>query len=182
MLQRANSDAAVRLRRAKSTNSVYVRRAEGLQIRQDHSHAQKAALEAYRRAYELSRPMGQPRSTEESARKHRNRKSEGSHFEEYRRDGRVSGASSSIISRKESQKRIRANSDLTAGSQTQHAGGRGRGNTIASTVTASNLRPAQSKNSIKTSGRFIRKTKSAGESLRHDVQQLYRTDSSPIST
>ena len=87
MLHRANSDAGQRLRRAKSGSSIHQRRSEPVQASLHPEHAGVAAIEAYRRAFQLAAVMPPPR-TQQRGGTQTKRRSEGSHFEESRNGNR----------------------------------------------------------------------------------------------
>ncbi|CAD0114259.1 unnamed protein product [Aureobasidium uvarum] len=76
MLSRANSDAALRLRRAKSSSSSSHRPFEP-SILNEPKYAEAAAVEAYTRAYRYSQG--------DRPQRRRSRRSEGSHFDDNRR-------------------------------------------------------------------------------------------------
>ncbi|KAI4749189.1 hypothetical protein E4T50_00523 [Aureobasidium sp. EXF-12298] len=76
MLSRANSDAALRLRRAKSSSSSSHRAFEP-SISTEPKYAEAAAVEAYTRAYRYSQG--------DRPQRRRSRRSEGSHFDDNRR-------------------------------------------------------------------------------------------------
>ncbi|CAD0085188.1 unnamed protein product [Aureobasidium vineae] len=76
MLSRANSDAALRLRRAKSSSSSSHRPFEP-SISNELRYAEVAAVEAYTRAYRYSQG--------DRPQRRRSRRSEGSHFDDNRR-------------------------------------------------------------------------------------------------
>jgi hypothetical protein len=76
MLSRANSDAALRLRRAKSSSSSSHRPFEP-SISTEPRYAEAAAVEAYTRAYRYSQG--------DRPQRRRSRRSEGSHFDDNRR-------------------------------------------------------------------------------------------------
>jgi hypothetical protein len=76
MLSRANSDAALRLRRAKSSSSSSHRPFEP-SISTEPKYAEAAAVEAYTRAYRYSQG--------DRPQRRRSRRSEGSHFDDNRR-------------------------------------------------------------------------------------------------
>ena len=76
MLSRANSDAALRLRRAKSSSSSSHRPFEP-SISNEPKYAEVAAVEAYTRAYRHSQG--------DRPQRRRSRRSEGSHFDDNRR-------------------------------------------------------------------------------------------------
>lgn len=76
MLSRANSDAALRLRRAKSSSSSSHRPFEP-SISNEPKYAEVAAVEAYTRAYRYSQG--------DRPQRRRSRRSEGSHFDDNRR-------------------------------------------------------------------------------------------------
>jgi len=88
MLQRASSDAGYRLRRAKSVPSIVDRPSESARVPVRPEHAEKAAVEAYRRAYHVQMSTMQARP----ARKRSgttNGRFEGSHFDQSRTGGRI---------------------------------------------------------------------------------------------
>ncbi|KAI4720974.1 hypothetical protein E4T48_02775 [Aureobasidium sp. EXF-10727] len=76
MLSRANSDAALRLRRAKSSSSSSHKPFEP-SISNEPKYAEVAAVEAYTRAYRYSQS--------DRPQRRRSRRSEGSHFDDNRR-------------------------------------------------------------------------------------------------
>ncbi|KAI5201149.1 hypothetical protein E4T39_05410 [Aureobasidium subglaciale] len=76
MLSRANSDAALRLRRAKSSSSTSHKPFDS-SISTEPKYAEVAAVEAYTRAYRYSH--------DDRPQRRRSRRSEGSHFDDNRR-------------------------------------------------------------------------------------------------
>ncbi|KAI5237798.1 hypothetical protein E4T43_07876 [Aureobasidium subglaciale] len=76
MLSRANSDAALRLRRAKSSSSASHKPVDP-SMTTDPKYAEVAAVEAYTRAYRYS--------NDDRPQRRRSRRSEGSHFDDNRR-------------------------------------------------------------------------------------------------
>jgi len=88
MLHRASSDAGYRLRRAKSGHSVIDRQSDSNQVPLHPEHAEKAAVEAYRRAHHAQNLMTEPRSLQKHSGPAKGR-SEGSHFNQSRAGGRI---------------------------------------------------------------------------------------------
>ncbi|TIA24049.1 hypothetical protein D6C80_00475 [Aureobasidium pullulans] len=77
MLSRANSDPALRLRRAKSSSSTSHKAFDASSISTEPRYAEVAAVEAYTRAYRHSQ--------DDRPQRRRSRRSEGSHFDDNRR-------------------------------------------------------------------------------------------------
>ena len=88
MLHRASSDAGYRLRRAKSGHSIIDRQSESIQVPLHPEHAEKAAVEAYRRAHDAQSYKTGSQSLQKRSIAAKSR-SEGSHFDQSRTGGRI---------------------------------------------------------------------------------------------
>lgn len=106
MLSRANSDAASRLRRAKSSSSIQPKHHELQPLAIHRKHAELAAIEAYRRAQNQDEILQQlqPSVKPERRRSRKSGPSEGSHFQDSRQGNRLSASTSGGPSRSNSTK------------------------------------------------------------------------------
>lgn len=102
MLSRANSDAASRLRRAKSSSLASHHKPEHIQSPLYFDHAEVAAIEAYRRAKIATDMSGHRLQKTPSSRKRPSRRSEGSYFEESRTGHRIGAPDVAALGRSHS--------------------------------------------------------------------------------
>lgn len=106
-----NSDAASRLRRAKSSSSMHHKQHEIQAPVVDRKHAELAAIEAYRRAQNQDEVLQQlqPSAKLQRRRSRKSGLSEGSHFQENRQGNRLSASPSGGVSQSNSSKLTQEN-------------------------------------------------------------------------